>query len=182
VDGVPFNWMSPAAVARVHAPLSCRARPPPRTFAAADGVLYPGGQNRGGRVCRYVRVRLMSGSTGFEASSRNARTSSHTRPGRAILVARLWHVRASAGCARQGEVSRRHIRGVVRTDRRFTRRTLSRRSLADALPRPPCWCRGGVRNCRLRQQMSMRAVNSPRKAGFFLFVRNSCSPAVAPQS
>jgi hypothetical protein len=44
VDGLPFNWISPAAVARVQAPLACRARPPPRTFAAADRVLYPGGQ------------------------------------------------------------------------------------------------------------------------------------------
>jgi hypothetical protein len=38
VDGVPFARISPPATARVHAPLSCRARPPPTKFAAADGV------------------------------------------------------------------------------------------------------------------------------------------------
>jgi hypothetical protein len=37
MDGVPFDRICPPATARVHAPLSCRARPPPAKFALADG-------------------------------------------------------------------------------------------------------------------------------------------------
>ena len=39
MDGVPFDRLSPPLIARIHAPLSCRARPPPRAFGTGM-VLY----------------------------------------------------------------------------------------------------------------------------------------------
>jgi hypothetical protein len=50
VDGVPFDRISPPATARVHAPLSYRARPPPAKFALVDGGPVPRADKPGGRA------------------------------------------------------------------------------------------------------------------------------------
>ena len=69
---VPFDHMPPPA--RLLAPLSCRARPPPRTFAVAVRFFRARAEYQRARNARedvrwrHKRLRLMDGSTGFEAS------------------------------------------------------------------------------------------------------------------